>query len=75
MHGNPNIKSHVDVVTFTQLQNVKKRNLLDHDSTPGRSAQPTDQGEAGSNKNMGGEEKTLLSVWRKFTVCFSSCLK
>jgi hypothetical protein len=36
--------------------------MLDHHSMPGRSAQPTDRGEARSNKNIRGEEEALLSV-------------
>ena len=65
----------MDVVTFTQLQTGKKEIRLTTTLRQVVLLKATDREEARSNKNMGGEEKALLTVERKFTVCLSSCLK
>ena len=57
------------------MQNGKKEIRLTTTLRHGRTVKPTDRGEARSNKNMDVEEKALLSVERKFTLCLSSCLK
>ena len=67
--------NHVDPVNFTHMQNGKKEIRLTTTLRHGRTVKPTDRGEARSNKNMDVEEKALLSVERKFTLCLSSCLK